>query len=336
MFDVHTGSKPGRPTVLLLLAGGVLVVALGLAWAQVRSARALGEAVALEGTPLVVRTPKGWVRDVDNPRLFGKLIHKEVWGREVWAAERTVEFHYNDFFRQFTRMFQVAAAYPAELARIGEWDGVQYVVARNTRGLPGQMAFRWVTTPGGSQIGVEYTPLAELSHGDLYLLDEICQAVRLDAPEPGRTAQALLARAGVSFPIGADWEILGPDDQRGPGLWVQSVEGNRPVWALGVHRRYLGRQRKPAELLEAEARTLRVVFEGPREQHREDGAYVGVLLNPDVLRQGSVVASLWVVAKSSTEAAVIHVLAEPPHAMRANEAAAELAGTLEFVAGFPG
>ena len=156
MFEVHAGSKPGRPTVLLLLATGVLVGALGLAWAQVQRTRALDVAIALEGTPLMVRAPKGWVRDPKNPRLFGKLIHKKsIWGGEIWAAERTVEFHYNDFFRQFVRMFQVAAAYPAEPARLGAWDGVQYVVDRNTPRMPGQAALRWVTTPEGGQIGVE-------------------------------------------------------------------------------------------------------------------------------------------------------------------------------------
>ncbi len=331
MFDVHTGSKPGRPTVLLLLAGGVLVVALGLAWAQVWSARALGEAVALEGTPLVVRTPKGWVRDVDNPRLFGKLIHKEVWGREMWAAERTVEFHYNQFSKQFLRLFQVASAYPSQPARIGEWEGVQYVVDRNTPRMPGQMAFRWVTTPGGSQIGVEYTPLAELSHGDLYLLDEICQAVQMDDTDSRPTPGELLARAGMSFPVDEGWEILGPDDQEGPGFWVQEVEDHRPVWAIGVFRRVGAID--PVRLLRLEARQLRLGA-SPQGGSREDGTFVGVVRQPDALRGGSAVAALWVVSQPPKETAVLYVLAGPGYAGRADGAAEQLVATMEFVADF--
>ncbi len=336
MFDVYTGSRAGRPLVLLLLAAGALIGALGLAWAQVQARRALGDAVAIEGTPLIVRLPKGWVRDSKNPRLFGKLVRKKVWGREVWAAERTVEFFYNDYFVQFMHMFQVAATRSPEAVRIGEWEGVQYVVQRRSRQMVGQTVYRWVSTPEGSQIGLEYTPLVEMSHGDLYLLDEICEAVRLSGDEPDRKPQALLAHAGVGFPIAADWEIIGPEDIGGPGFWVQKVEEHQPIWALGVYRRSLGRRSEPIELLLAEAQQVRSVFRRPKGQFREDGVYVGVLLNPDVMRSGSVIASLWVVAKSPAEAAVIYVLADPRYAADANEAAAELAEMLEFVSAYPG
>ena len=334
MFEVHTGSKPGRPTVLLLLAAGVLVVALGLAWVQVQSTRALGEAVSLEGTPLLVRAPEGWVRDAKNPRLFGKPIRKIIWGREISAAERTVEFHYNDFSGQFMRMFKVAAAYPAQPAQIGEWDGVQYVVERNSPRMPGQKVLRWATIPGGGQIGVEYTPLAELSHGDLYLLDEICRAVRVEGAGSAPAPATLPARAGVSFPIAAGWEILGPDVAYGPGFWVQKVEGDRPVWAIGVFRRSLGRADSES-FLRLEARRLGWVGQ-PQGGYREDGALVGVLRHPAPERSGSVVAALWVVTKSSTRAAVIYVLAVPAYAERADDAAEELAGTLEFISDFSG
>jgi hypothetical protein len=331
MFEVHVGGKPGRPTVLLLLAAGGLVTALGLAWAQVQRTRALGDAVPLEGTPLVVRAPEGWVRDAKNPRLFGKLIRKQIWGREIWAAERTVEFHYNEFSQQFVRMFQVAAAYSSEPARIGEWEGVQYVAARNTQGIAGQMAFRWVTTPGGSQIGVEYVPLAELSHGDLYLLDEVCQAVRMDDTDSQLTPGALLAWAGLSFPVDDAWEILGPDHQEGPGFWVQEVEDHRPAWAIGVFRR-LGAV-DPARLLRLEARQLRLGAL-PQGTTREDGTFVGVVRQPDAVRGGDPVTSLWVVSRPPKETVVLYVLAGPGDAGRANAAAEQIVATLEFTADF--
>jgi hypothetical protein len=329
MFEVYTGSRPGRPTVLLLLAAGGLVTALGLAWAQVQRTRALGEAVLLEGTPLVVRAPEGWIRDAKNPLLFGKLIRKQIWGREIWEAERTVEFHYNEFSKQFLRLFQIASAYPSEPARIGEWEGVQYVVDRNTPRMPGQMAFRWVTTPGGRQIGVEYTPLAEFSHGDSYLLDEICQAVQVDDTNSRPTPAALLARAGLGFPINDEWEILGPDHQDGPGFWVQEVEDHRPVWAIGVFRRVGAID--PERLLRLEARQLHL---GASLQggSREDGTFVGVVRQPDAVRGAGVITSLWVVSRPPTETAVLYVLAGPGYTGRANGAAEQLVATMEFTA----
>jgi hypothetical protein len=335
MFEVHTGSKPGRPTVLLLLAAGALIATLALAWVQVQRTRVLAEPVSLAGTPLIVRAPQGWVRDPGNPRLFHKLIRKEVWGRERWAAERTLEFHYNDFSAQFMRMFRVAATYTGEPARIGEWEGVQYVVERNSPRIPGQIALRWVTTPAGAQIAVVYTPLAEISHGDLYLLDEVCAAVRLAEAASGAPSPSLAARAGLRLPEAAGWEVLGPDDEGGPGLWVQGVEEQRPVWAIGVFRRSLARWAGPEEWFLYEARQLHLAG-APRAGRRADGTFVGVLRHPAPEREVPPVVSLWAVAASSTRAAVLYVLAAPAHVEQADAAAQQLVGSLEFVSDFPG
>jgi hypothetical protein len=252
----------------------------------------------------------------------------------MWAAERSVEFHYNDFSGQYVRMFQAAATHPAESAQIGGWDGVQYVVERNSPRMPGQTVFRWATTPGGGQIGVEYTPLAEVSHGDLYLLDEICRAVWVDEAGSASTPSTLLAHAGVSVLLPDGWEILGPDHQEGPGFWVQEAAGGRPTWAIGVFRRTLG-QADSERFLQLEARRLGWVGQ-PQGGYREDGTLVGVLRHPAPERSGSVIASLWVVTKSPVRAAVMYVLAVPACAERADDAAAELAQELEFVADLPG
>ena len=340
MAEVYTGSKPGRPNILLLLTAGALVGALGLAWVQVQGTRALGDPVAIADTPLIVRPPLGWVMS-DNPRLFGKPIRKQIWGREIWTAERAVEFHYNDYFTQYTLMFRLAAARTGLPARIAEWNGIQYVANRQVvdhggRRIVGQKVHRWVSTPRGEQIGVEYTPLAELSHGDLYLLDEICEDIRLDETRPKFTPQELLEGAGFSATVSDDWNVMGPDDLGGPGVWFQQSGDDQPLWAIGVFRRHLRSNHNPLEWLIAEAQQTGVGFDHPREQSRQDGVYVGVLFSADATHNASVIASLWIVAQSPNEVAIMYVLTDPVNLSEANQAASELAATLEFVAPYPG
>ncbi len=335
MFKVYTGTKAGRPTVLLLLTAVTLLGALGLAWTQVRGALALADEVAIAGTPLTVRPPKGWVQDPRNPYVFGKWVRKRVWGREVWAAERKLEFGCNDHFAQLTRLFQAAAASPGQPARVGGFDGVQFLLEWRGLQSTGQTIYRWASIPRGDQISIEYTPLAEVSHGDLDLLDAVCEAVRLRGPDAPRPPQQTLAHVGVSFPIAADWQVIGPDHRNGPGLWVQELEGNRPVWAVGVYRRHLRRGSEPGELLVAESRQLPSRFSRPQRAFRDDGTYVAVTRNLGPARAGNVIASMWVVAKSAVETAIIYVLADPRHAEAANSTATELAGTIQFVAEYP-
>jgi hypothetical protein len=197
--------------------------------------------------------------------------------------------------------------------------------------MPGQMALRWVTTPDGGQIGVVYTPLAELSHGDLYLLDEICKAISVDEAQAGPAVDTLPAWIGVSFPMAAGWQILGPDGRGGPGFWLQNVEEDRPVWAIGVFRRLLERWPDRPNLLRVESRRLGWSGEH-RSYYREDGAFVDELRRSDRDRSASVIASVRIVAMPPDRAVVLYVLSAPDHARRANAAADQLVETLEFVA----
>jgi hypothetical protein len=335
MFEVYTGTKVGRPTVLLLLTAAALLGALGLAWTQVRGALALGEETAIAGTPLTVRPPEGWRQDPRNPRVFGKWVRKRVWGREVWAAERKLDFRCNDYFAQLARLFQAAAASPGQPARIGGFDGVQFLLGRPGLQPGDQTVYRWASTSGGDQVSIEYTPLAEVSHGDLDLMDAICEAVQLRDSNVPRPPQRILDNVGISFPRAPDWQVVGAENQNGPGLWVQSVVEDRPVWAMAVFRRGLPRENRPADLLWAESRQLFRSPLRPQQARRDDGTYVAVMQNPASARTGSVVVSVWVVARSPLEAAVIYVLADPLHAEAANSAARELAGTIEFTAEYP-
>jgi len=340
MFEAHSGTKGGRPAIMLLLCAGALVVALGLAWWQVRGTRALGEELWIEDTPLVVRLPRGWAQNASNPREFGKPIRKVVWGREYWTAERKIEFQYNQYLVQFARLFHSAASGGWKFAQIGGHDGVQLVLS--TPGAQGQRIertiFRWAALPDGRQVSVEYTPLGGVSHGDLYLLDAVCEAVRVDDVARRVPPREALSRAGVDSTLEPGWELLGPDDLEGPGFWLRESQEGLPVWAMGVFRRGLGRRGGPLELLTREAAQLREivpVFARPASADRSDGARVVVMRNPEAQRPGSVISSLWVVASSPTKVAVIYAMADARHAAAVDAAAEELAGRLEFLADYP-
>lgn len=335
MFEVHTGTKPGRPAVLALLSAGALVGTLGLAWTQVRGSLALGDEIQIDGTPLIVRSPRGWTQDGRNPRVFGKLVRKRVWRREVWAAERTLEFYYNDFLFQYTQMFQAAPMQATQPGRVGPWDGMQYQWRERSRTGEVHKLYRVVSTPEHAQIGVEYTPLGEVSHGDLQLMDVVCDAVRLDESGRGIAPEELLGYVGVDFPLAAGCEVVGPDNLDGPTVWVQKIEGGRPVWALGVVRRYV-REETERLLLITEAKQYMPRLAEERVFKRDDGTEIRVIPNPDALRGGSVFVSLWLVRQSAGESALIYTLADPRRADEALEAAAELAERLRFVSRYPG
>jgi len=66
MYQVHTGTRPGRPAILIVLCGVSLAGTLGLAWLQTRAARGLGQQISI-GTDLVIRPPLGWAQDPRDP-----------------------------------------------------------------------------------------------------------------------------------------------------------------------------------------------------------------------------------------------------------------------------
>lgn len=334
MYEVYTSMKPGRPTLLMFMAAGALVLALGVAWFQVRATRVLGAEVSLPDMHLIVRPPAGWIPSKERA-LFGKVVQKEVWGRRVLAAERTVEFFHNDYFSQFVRMFQTAALVPATKRSIGGFEGVQYILDRQSSQIPGQTILRWAATPGGDLLGIEYNPLAEASPGDDELLDEICRAVRLEESTTRPAADAIPQQAGVAVKNTDGWGFLGPDNQQGPGFWIIGKSGDSPVWAMGIFRRYLGGRRDPMELLGREAGEVWRVFENPQVRHREDGTFVAVVTSPGRGTNIGIVSSVWVIAKSTVETAVVYVLSVPRFADQANQAAAQVAEDLEFTSDYP-
>jgi len=336
MLEAHVGVKPGKPALLLLASAAVLVGTFGLAWVQIRATRALGEEVAVEGTPLIVRAPEGWVRGSD-PGLFGKLVQKQVWGTRIWAAERTVEFRYNEYFKQFVRMFQAVAVQPPTRGDIGDFPGVQCIVNRLSSQSPGQSIHRWAPTPDGALLGVSYTPLAEISHGDVYLLEEICRSVQVKHDSsPSTSPRNLPARCGLSFELSPEWELLGPNAEERPGFWILKRDDGRPRWAMGVYRGYLGRTQDPMDLLVSEARQLWPAFERPGGRRRDDGVFVGLAVGPGDRVDGNVAASVWLVAKTTVEAAVVYVLVDPRYTDEANRTAYKITEEMTFNTSYPG
>lgn len=340
MFEVYTGTKAGRPTILLLLTGGALVGALGLAWTQVSGSRRLADPVPIKGTPLIVRPPVGWIQHPDRPNVFAKTIVSESWGRKREVAERTLEFRYTRWstFQPLPDLLR----HGSDPARIGGFNGVQVRRERHFswrgRVQVGESIYRRASTARGDEISVEYTPLGGVSPGDLELFDTVCRAVVLDDPCMRMKPDEVLSRAGVQFGISEGWEITGPDFPEIPGLYVQCNEGGIPVWGLGIFRTWLAPGRGPTDLLAsfaAQKWPAAAHLAESRQWTRSDGATVARITRPAYEQEGGQITSAWVVARSPAEAAVIFVLADGVTASAADQAAAQLAEGMQFVSSYP-
>lgn len=334
MLEVHLGTRAGRPIVLILLTAGALVCALALAWVQVQARLALGDPVHVEDTPLIVRPPVGWVEDPPDSGVFVKPVRKMAWGREVWAAERKIEFRYNDYFTQLSRLFQAASLSPGVPAEIAGWPGAQWILTRRGQRWEEQTLFRWVSAPWGGQLSVEYTPLGDASDGDARLLDTVCKAIQLDGANLIYGEKETLDHAGMSLEPDPGWKILGPQNLGGPGFCVQDAEEDPPRWALAIFRRSL-RSGMPTELLVNEAMHTPGAFSPVVERLRDDRAFVAATRCKDNVPGGSAVVSLRVLVESRPRAAIIYALAPPQHASLADEAAERLVESVEFVSDFP-
>ncbi len=335
MYEMHVGTRPARRVVLLLIVAGALAISVGLAWTQVRAARALAEPVALEGTPLVVRPPAGWVASPREPGTFVKAIRKRVWGRDVWTADRKVTFSYNDYFHQLQKLFEAMAVSPAAPGSIAGWDGVQFIVTEPGKRWVQQSVFRWASTPWGGQLAVTYVPLGEATAGDLDLLDVICAAIAINGSNLYVGAEQTLSWVGLRVPTPEEWKILGPQFVDGPGMCIQDAGKTPPRWALAVFRRWLRPGQPPANLLANEAAQVLGRFVVPVRRRAENGAYVAYVRNPQAIGGHSAIVSLWEVARQSDEVAVIYALADPQHASLADAAAAVLAEGLRFETPYP-
>jgi hypothetical protein len=343
MLEVHSGSKPGRPRLLLICAAGVLVGTLGLAWWQAHDRRALGDEVRIEGTPLVVRPPRGWRQDPHTPGIFALPAEEERTGHAEVTLERYVWFQYvriatfvpPEEILKWRNLQEWAKSTAPEPARVGPLGGIQ--VRRIVRHVAfgrvylQEQVLRVACSPHGDVITVEYVPLTGLAVAQLELLDDICAAIRLEDPAFTAKPAELLRHAGITAPEDESWEVFGPDFPEVPGFYVQSCVDGMPAWSLGVFRTWLADGRTPADLL-VDFGSLHWGL-APENAHvaesrREDGARIAAMRHPAFGRSDHRVASVWLVAESAEQAALIFVFSGAGSAEAADEAARKLAQAL--------
>jgi hypothetical protein len=122
--------------------------------------------------------------------------------------------------------------------------------------------------------------------------------------------------------------MFGPDFPEVPGFYVQSSVNSMPTWSVGVFRTWLARDRTPADLL--------VDFSGyywglaPEDaritkSRREDGAVIAAIRHPAFGHSEHRVASVWLVAETDQQAALVFVFGGAESAEAGDEAARQIA-----------
>lgn len=340
MMEVHTGARPGRPRLLLVLTALAFGGTVALAWFQVQQARRLGPGQPIADTPLRVRLPRGWVRDPENPQRF-ILPHRDHGAprdpREP-SEDRWIRFSYVRLpeFRQPVEVLRgdrwLEAAQPA---RVGPFDGVQAirrVPHPRIRGFAQERVMRLACSPRGDLIQVEYLPLTEFTESQRLLLDEICGSLEINDAEARLAHADAFARAGVSFPLAPQQPVCGALRPELPGFYAgYSTPDAAPLCAIGAFRTFLGPGRTPRDLLIDLARTAWLAGSpAVRSDTRSDGAAVLHVRNPDTSDDRHPLSSAWAVAAPDGSAALLLVYAGALDAQTADQVAGQAAQRLEF------
>lgn len=336
LVEVHTGGRPGRPVVLLLLVAAALAGALGLAFAQVVAKRALGARRTLPNAPMTFRPPAQWTADPKRPGEFYLALHegdREGRGR----IERRVRFAYRRH-AAFVPPEVLVRAMDLSWQELGRsFDPVPVMVA----GIPGlqvtrqkltpfrgrmlavQTVLRIACTAMGEELLIEYTPLTDLTYADVELLDDLSQAMALESGA-ARSAEQILASAGMRAPVPAGARVEPPALDAVRGFGFVGREAGLPRYSVGVYRTWLPGARTPTDLVrDCVVERWRVAADLVTidEVTRDDGARVawasarGPRSTPHPLR------CIGVIAKGSADAALVLV-----HSDEAFQSAAEAAG----------
>ncbi|MGD8452359.1 MAG: hypothetical protein PVJ57_11120 [Phycisphaerae bacterium] len=339
MIEVHSGTKPGRPRLLLLLCAGALAVALSLAWLQVHYSRQLGPEREVPGTPLRVRLPHRWVADPSEPGAFLLAARHQRGGRQHFDTERRIRFVYERWpaFEPPAEHLRMTASggYEPVPTHIGRFPGVQLhqVILRRWGPRPqdlrkSETVQRMAWLPGGQLIKVIYTPMTDVTLADLRLLDDICATVRLDEPALNVTADEALTHTGVHFTVPPGSTVTLPYLIDVPGLFLSGNDNGVPAWSICVVRTWLAPQRTPRDLLLDFAAAVWLLPERAvevREWQRPDGSAVATLRRPDDLQSQHPVASAWIVAPSPSTAVLLLVYTSEVHVQAASKAAGRIA-----------
>lgn len=345
VMEVYTGSRPGRPTLLLLLCAGVLALVLGLAWGQVRLVRALGPELRVAGTPLLVRLPREWRVDPENSSRFILPIRHEGWRRSALGFERRVQLYYETLPRflptdQLLERFDLTG--PRGLlglraTRIGPYPAVEARRVDTVRwrryAIRREVVTRLASLPRGEVIVVIYEPLDTFRPADAEILDEICATLRVDDEALTRSRGELLAAAGLELELPPDWTVAGARLPRVAGVHVGGVDDGVPAWSIDILRTWLAEGRAPSDLLLDLAASEWTDPDGQAEvraEPRSDGVAVARIRHPGFGRADEPMPSAWIVAESADRAALLLVHAGPRQAAAADRAAEKLAGELRL------
>ncbi len=341
-LEVYTGTRAGRPRLLLVVNATLLAVALGLAGWQVRASRALGAERRVADTPLLVRPPRGWHSDPRNPRSFVLPVAGSS-RRAVREFERRIEF-------EITRLPSFQS--PEQLLRLPEWNSLGEIarVRRARLGkydalelhqvvpvqlgrlrLRGEIITRFTCLPRGHLIRVVYEPLIDLRPADEQILEEVCASLRIDDPTLDGAPEDYLANAGLTLPLDSGWQVVGTDFANAPGIYIGGSTSAGPAWAIGVLRTWLAAGRTPQDLLRDVAAQQWLTWDVDEllhEQQRTDGAGLTTIRHPGFGEVDTVMPSAWVVSQSASQAAILLVFAGPDEATEADRAAERIVSKL--------
>lgn len=293
LIEVQSGSKAGRPALLIVSCGVLLALSVGAAWFQTRDKLALGPPRPLSaGSPVTIQPPRGWIEN--QPGRFVLLQHNGS-NDERAAFEQRVQFIYRYAPYQLDPrvvirdMDQQQAAQTVSLAPapLGGIEGIEGVRHRRTSGFGTarlkETILRVACFPTGDIVCVEYWPLEEFTVADQRLMDAICAAIRLKNVNTHEDRAALLARAGVDFPIPPNCGVVGNDAGGLPSLFLVPALSTKSPFRVQIGRTWLAAGRSPQAILSDYYRAFYAPKDrNPRivERGRPDQVDVHVLYSP--------------------------------------------------------
>ncbi len=359
VMEVYTGATSARPRLMLVLGAATLAATLGLAWFQVRGARALGPEQRVADTPLWVQLPKEWIPDPEHPGRFLLAVKDEGWRRKAYGFERRIAFAYDRLpcFRSVSSILDSLdlndsrTVTPPVPVHVGPYAGIEVrkfepVAISRTQVMRRELIVRLACLPDGHLIQIVYEPLSELRPADTEILDGVCQTLRVDEPTVNGPPEQLLRQAGLGLAVEHDWKVVGPGLEEVPGVYVGGGEDGLPVWSVGIFRTWLAAGRTPRDLLTdlaAEHWELWDVQEAIREVRRPDGATTTSIRHPRLGQTQEPMLSALVVqqspasngrvtgSQSASQAAILLVYADEASAALADEAAGRIADKLELL-----
>jgi hypothetical protein len=337
VMEVYTGARPGRPRIIFLLAAGLLVGMLALAWAQVRGTRALGPEQRVGQLPLYVRLPLKWRGVPDHPQTYELAVEGRGQRRIEFGYRRAPAYQSVLSVLRLLRLGESALAPEVRPARIGRYDGVEvhYMeVRRQWRRYvkERERLVRFATLPNGQLLYAIYEPLVDLRPADEEIFDDVCRTIRTDDPLLSGTADAHLSRAGLKLPLEPDWLVVGPDYDV-PGVYLGGTEDHLPAWALGIFRTWLSAGRTPRDLLADFAAEYWRQWDPPPEIQsvpRPDGVTLLTMRNPHFGRTEEPIQAVWIASRAPDLTALIYVQAGAANAELADGVARRIALDLEL------